>query len=349
MRKNAFILFLVFVILLPGQPAKADKLFQMGNGFEIRLSEEWQQSTNMLVRGSRAIFFASLDASGIGTDLDSVDQTSYAKTLTESMGIKTENYRSYDPLNGFHTTIMDMEMSPGGITISGMGALIILHPFICILFYFSEDANDIITEDDIIDLVYRISVNASNQSAAEKALNAQTENGVYLSKTPLLVGLDEEAYDYVYSGMPEDSATLKRISYSYDQIMQYLTMGEGTDMIIWRTGTDGLFNNQAPSVKIRIKENRVRDNADARIALPYELKLTWDELISSFRSDGEYTTETINGIPYAAFTFPIGFQKRYVTILNGDLIYVFLESPDELTEDDLNLLHNVLEGITVAE
>jgi len=78
-------------------------------------------------------------------------------------------------------------------------------------------------------------------------------------------------------------------------------------------------------------------------------KLIWDELVSSFRSDGKYMTEAINGIPYACFSFPMGFQQRYMTILNGDLIYVFVESPDELTEDDLNLLHTVLESITVPE
>ena len=348
MKKNSFVLLLAFLILLLGQPAKADKLFQMGKGFEIKLSDEWEQQRNTLTNGSEDIIYALYDMSALGVDLDSVDYTSFVKELLESLEFKAENYRTYDPLNGFHTTIMDVEM-PMGITIKAQGAALVKHSYICIILYYSVNADDILTEDDIIDLVYCISFNESNDSIMESSSNIQTENGVLLAKTPLLVELDEDEYNYVYLGMSEDSKTLKRISYSNDQIKEILTFGESTDMIIWRIGTDGLVQNRAPNVKIRIKENRVQDNIDIRNVDQAEQKSIWDELVSDFRPDGKYMTETINGIPYASFTFPMGFQKRYMTIISGDLIYVYLESPDELTEDDLDFLHAVLESITAPE
>ena len=341
MAKRAILVLAALLLFISA--AQAEKSMDLGNGLLVTYPDEWEASNYTWTKGNEMLLLFPADLRSSALDLDSMDKHELLAQFGKQLMITDmEDFQSYYPLNGFFVATAEASLQNNPCQI----AMLLQDRSLCILVYFH--LGDKREESDLLDFVDWFSYMDSETAETPAKTEIRKEgNRYYLDKVPLILELSEDEYDIVYSGMPRNAESVLRSKYSYDQINGILSAGIGTDMMIWQNGTDGLAQ-KAPTVSIRIKDGKY-DGIDFRAMNDSAKKEICDALVPSMAQDGQYRMETINGIPYAAFKYATGNEFRYATILNGDMIYVYLKSPAELKEEDQPLLRTVLENLRVSE
>ena len=345
MAKRAILILAALLMVFTG--AAAEKATNLNNGLMLTCPDDWEINNFTWTKGDEMLLVYPADLTAAAVDISAVDKHDLLTSFGSQFRISDlDDFQSYYPLNGFYVTTAagTMESVPCQI------ALLLNETSLCVLAYFDLSGGG--SQRDILDFVDWFSPAAGGAAggtaASETAAQIRKEgNRYYLDKVPLTLDLSEDEFDIVYLGITEDSESVRRSPYSLEQINAVLSAGITTDMVIWRTGTDGL-PDRAPSVRIRIKDQKY-EGIDFRVLSESALKETCDALFVSMAQDGQYQMETVNGIPYARFRFNAGNEIRYATILNGDIIYVFLKYPDGLTEDSEAMLRTVLENLKTVE
>lgn len=333
-------MFTIVLLVAFSTSAVCDASHDLGSGVSIDLPNGWTESSGTWINGdSEMLMPFVLDIKSLGKDPATMDMDNLLATMAQSFGaIGTTEVQDEETTNGFQVKSMKTTLQGNPLEV----ALMWNDSIVCVLAYVRASS---LNNRNVMEFVKGIRY--TGVSVPNDTGNYVDSEGYYLYKTPIRIRLTENDYNIAYLGMPENSPSVIRSGYSYGQIDAVLSFGEKTDMIIWRIGEDGLAN-RAANVRIRIKDQKY-DGIDMRSLPEDQTKLLWDAIVTSMSRDGSYRTETINGIPYAYFDFMTENQIRYVTIVNGDIIYIYLITTDKPTEEDMDLLRTVLESLSIAE
>ena len=168
----------------------------------------------------------------------------------------------------------------------------------------------------------------------------KTADGYYIAEVPVLVHLDENSLNIYTQDTPEDSLTMQRTEKD-KATMDWYVQGLNAKMVI-------SYPDILPPdfrIEIRVKDNKYSGVTDwdkmPETELSGMMALLYGNQISEYTV---YQTDT------ALFTvFSMNYESgalRYVTVKNGDIIYVHAKRKNgDLTDSDRELLRTVADSM----
>ena len=159
---------------------------------------------------------------------------------------------------------------------------------------------------------------------------------------PFTVVLDEAKYNIITSGMSADDPAVLRSGIPSGMFETYMSLSN-TSLIM----TD--INDALPApfeIDIRVKDGKY-DDLDLREYNAVYANLMLDTIYSSFgdTASGKEIVN-INGVPYLKFSWLNGSELRYATIINGDMIYIWVNhDAGEVSDDEAALLLEVVKSV----
>lgn len=163
-----------------------------------------------------------------------------------------------------------------------------------------------------------------------------------LQAGPFTVTLDDSRYNILVPGMTLSEPAVFRCGIPADMVDAYMSM-QNLNLLMF-----GIDERVPPKfdISIRIKDNKY-EGVDLRRCSAVEATSLLNVIYGSFSTTAtDKEIVTINGVPYLKFNWMNGTQLRYVTIVNGDMIYIWATRDDgNINAEDAALLLDVVESV----
>lgn len=161
---------------------------------------------------------------------------------------------------------------------------------------------------------------------------------------PFSVTLDESRYNILFAGMSESEPAAVRSGFNAIDFDFYMKPSNYA-LLMYD------INARFPAdfqIMIRIKDQKY-PGMDTRRDPPAQTTAFFNAVYSGFPgTSGASGKEivTVNGVPYLKFSWMNGTELRYATVINEDMIYIWVSRRNgKVTEEDAALLREVVESI----
>lgn len=165
----------------------------------------------------------------------------------------------------------------------------------------------------------------------------------YLSAGPFMANIDEKAFYVLSKNTPENSSTFKHLKIKNKEEADRLVARLQLDLYIVpkeKPDTDVI-------IAVRIKDKKYEEIGSFSLLYEQYGDTIMETLVAGFGAT-QYEIYEKNGFVYCLFDVAIDgiYQKRYATIEDGDMIYIWAEKNEPLTEMEMEYLRCIVDSIT---
>ncbi len=174
----------------------------------------------------------------------------------------------------------------------------------------------------------------------------QADGSYLLPDASLTLRVDPEKYAVLAQNNAADDPSLALLGYNKAQADNYMLMSNKDLMVIPAGGAIDDLN-----ISIRVKPGEYQDVPDLAALSEADQQLWMTTLASSFGADECFSVQ-MDSATYCAFDAAIAgqSQRRYATIKNNALIYIWAESTTRaLAAPDVETLEEIVNGVTFGE
>lgn len=177
----------------------------------------------------------------------------------------------------------------------------------------------------------------------EKAMNTPQTARYELNDAQIYVNIDDNMYNVFTNANSNYDAAIIRSGYDATRINSYMALSN-YELAVSYIDEDLLIF----SVNVRVKKDMYGDIGSFKELPSYLRPSVMDVLVSGFNGASDYTIYERDDVCYCVFDCVTSgyYERRYATVYDDDMIYVFAQREGEpLTDADLELLETIIDSM----